>query len=231
MAPAARVLQRSRSSTSSPRRGARRTAPAAETLPPVAVRGHGHAVPAGCTPSSAATPRYLDVLGLNYYHDNQWYFGSGPQDPAGPPRLPAVARHAARLAPALRAADRDRRDGDRGGARPRWLRFVCREVDAACRRARRSQAVCLYPIVNHPGWTNDRHCHNGLWDYADAQAAPQTTSRLARELRRRFGRTLDARIRRPGGVQDDRARGASVVATSATSASSPATRSRADSSR
>ena len=26
--------------------------------------------------------------------------------------------------------------------------------------------ICLYPIVNFPGWDNDRHCENGLWDYA-----------------------------------------------------------------
>jgi hypothetical protein len=28
--------------------------------------------------------------------------------------------------------------------------------------------ITLYPILNHPGWSDDRHCHNGLWDYADA---------------------------------------------------------------
>lgn len=27
--------------------------------------------------------------------------------------------------------------------------------------------VCLYPILNHPGWDDDRHCYNGLWDYAN----------------------------------------------------------------
>ena len=31
------------------------------------------------------------------------------------------------------------------------------------------EGVCLYPVVNHPGWDDDRHCHNGLWDYPDAR--------------------------------------------------------------
>ena len=28
------------------------------------------------------------------------------------------------------------------------------------------EGICLYPIANHPGWDDDRHCHNALWDYA-----------------------------------------------------------------
>ena len=34
--------------------------------------------------------------------------------------------------------------------------------------------LCLYPIVNHPGWDDDRHCQNGLWDYADANGGRES---------------------------------------------------------
>jgi hypothetical protein len=44
--------------------------------------------------------------------------------------------------------------------------------------------ICLYPIVNHPGWADDRHCHNGLWDYADVNGDRQIYQPLACELRR-----------------------------------------------
>ena len=27
--------------------------------------------------------------------------------------------------------------------------------------------VCLYPIVNFPGWDDDRPCQNGLWGEPD----------------------------------------------------------------
>ena len=30
------------------------------------------------------------------------------------------------------------------------------------------EGICLYPIVNHPAWDDDRHCRNGMFDYADA---------------------------------------------------------------
>jgi hypothetical protein len=42
--------------------------------------------------------------------------------------------------------------------------------------------ICLYPIVNHPGWDDDRHCYNGLWDYPDAHGAREIYEPLAREL-------------------------------------------------
>ena len=48
------------------------------------------------------------------------------------------------------------------------------------------QGVCLYPIVNHPGWDNDRHCHNGLWDYADTHGHREAFSPLADELCRQM---------------------------------------------
>jgi hypothetical protein len=42
--------------------------------------------------------------------------------------------------------------------------------------------LCLYPVVNHPGWEDDRHCHNGLWDYADPVGARGIYAPLAQEL-------------------------------------------------
>ena len=46
--------------------------------------------------------------------------------------------------------------------------------------------LCLYPIVNHPGWTNNRHCHNGLWDYAAEDGNRPVYAPLAKELRRQM---------------------------------------------
>jgi hypothetical protein len=46
------------------------------------------------------------------------------------------------------------------------------------------QGICLYPVVNHPGWDDDRHCHNGLWDYADDEGVRPIYVPLAREIER-----------------------------------------------
>ena len=42
--------------------------------------------------------------------------------------------------------------------------------------------LTLYPILNHPGWVDDRHCHNGLWDYADERGERETCDALAAEI-------------------------------------------------
>ncbi len=43
------------------------------------------------------------------------------------------------------------------------------------------------PIVNHPGWLDDRHCYNGLWDYPDDQGEREIYQPLAIELRKQTG--------------------------------------------
>lgn len=44
------------------------------------------------------------------------------------------------------------------------------------------EGVCLYPIVDHPGWDDDRHCPNGLWGYPDDEGRRPIYEPLAREL-------------------------------------------------
>jgi hypothetical protein len=65
-----------------------------------------------------------------------------------------------------------------------WLRFVCDQSRQAMRNGVPLQGICLYPILNHPGWLDDRHCHNGLWDYADEAGNRTVYKPLARELAR-----------------------------------------------
>jgi hypothetical protein len=56
------------------------------------------------------------------------------------------------------------------------------------------EGICLYPIVNHPGWDDDRHCHNGLWDYADAHGQREIYEPLEAEIHR-WQQVFDARNR------------------------------------
>ena len=69
-------------------------------------------------PELGGAPAYLDILGVNYYSDNQWR--SGRLDhPARPPRLQAALGAPGRRPRALRPSDpggRDRGRGRRPGA-------------------------------------------------------------------------------------------------------------------
>ena len=74
--------------------------------------------------------------------------------------------------------------GTEDGARPKWFEYVASETRAAVRSGVPVQGICLYPIVNHPGWDDDRHCHNGLWDYADDEGKREIFAPLARAMAR-----------------------------------------------
>jgi hypothetical protein len=83
--------------------------------------------------------------------------------------------------------------GAEGYERAPWLRYVADECVIALERGCELHGVTLYPIVNHPGWLDDRHCHNGLWDYADDDGERPLDCALARELCEQTPRLLAAR--------------------------------------
>lgn len=68
--------------------------------------------------------------------------------------------------------------------RPAWLRYMCREVFAAMAEGVPVEGVCLYPILNHPGWDDDRHCYNGMFDYADDAGRREVFQPLEEEVSR-----------------------------------------------
>jgi hypothetical protein len=37
--------------------------------------------------------------------------------------------------------------------------------------------------LNHPGWIDDRHCHNALWDYPDDEGHREIYLPLAKAIR------------------------------------------------
>ncbi|MDQ6693743.1 MAG: beta-glucosidase [Chloroflexota bacterium] len=141
------------------------------------------------SPELGGDEKYLDIIGVNFYPHNQWRYGKASWNPAD--ALPRSHPDYKPLRHILKDVySRYRRPlfiaetGAENGQRANWLRYVGREVRAAIRTGVPLEAICLYPIVNHPGWDDDRHCHNGLWDYADAEGDREMYSPLAREVRR-----------------------------------------------
>jgi hypothetical protein len=58
--------------------------------------------------------------------------------------------------------------GTEGMERPEWFAYISAEVRRAIKLGVHIEGLCLYPIVNHPGWDDNRHCHNGLFDYPNS---------------------------------------------------------------
>ncbi len=137
-------------------------------------------------PHLGGKPEYLDLIGVNYYVHNQWILGGSFIPPTHPRYRPfgdLLKENYARYERPLFVAE----TGIEDEARPSWFRYICKQVRLALRAGTQIEGVCLYPIVNHPGWVDDRHCHNGLWDYPDEHGNREAYEPLKREIERQQG--------------------------------------------
>ena len=143
-------------------------------------------------PELGGRPEYLDVLGVNYYSNNQWIH-QDPNTPKSQRRknvllLPSHPLHRPIREMLREVYERYRRPifiaetGIEGDARPQWLRYIGQEARAAAALGVELEGLCLYPIIDYPGWGDNRHCYTGLWDYADDQGNREIYEPLAREL-------------------------------------------------
>jgi len=135
-------------------------------------------------PHLGGHPKYLDIIGANYYIHNQWIYPGGP-DTLLPPNSPLhrpiceilQETHTRYQRPIFIAET-----GIEAAERPAWLRYIAGEARDAIQNGVPLSGLCLYPILNHPGWDDDRHCPNGLWDYADEAGAREIYQPLKTEL-------------------------------------------------
>ena len=132
-------------------------------------------------PHLGGSPKYLDIIGGNYYVHNQWILGAGfiaQDNPRYRPFREMIKELYARYQRPFFIAE----TGIEDDLRPEWFRYVATEARAAFEEGVELQGICLYPIVNHPGWLDDRHCHNGLWDYPNEKGDREIYQPLADEL-------------------------------------------------
>jgi hypothetical protein len=134
-------------------------------------------------PELGGEERYLDVIGVNYYDRNQWWnFGATiwRHEPAYRPFREILLEVYQRYQRPLFVSETGTEDADRPG----WLAYIAGEVRAARKLGASIDGICLYPILNHPGWNDDRHCFNGLWDYAGHSGDREIYQPLAEEIAR-----------------------------------------------
>ncbi len=117
-------------------------------------------------PELGGRPEFLDIIGTNFYDRNEWVHNAEPLLPGDPRYRPfhhILHEVWERYGRPLFVSE----TGTEDEARSSWFNYVSNEVVIARRQGIPVQGICLYPILNHPGWEDDRHCHNGLFDYAD----------------------------------------------------------------
>lgn len=112
-------------------------------------------------PQIGGDPSMLDIIGVNYYPRNQWHHlstGIDVDHPSYRPLSDLLFENYARHRRPLFIAE----TGVEDARRPSWLHYVAGEVVRARARGVPVEGLCLYPIMNHPGWDDDRACQNGF---------------------------------------------------------------------
>jgi beta-glucosidase/6-phospho-beta-glucosidase/beta-galactosidase len=121
-----------------------------------------------CEPELGGHPRYLDIMGLNYYHSNEWEYPDQrlrwedtPRDERWIPLHQLLAEVYERYRRPLFIAETSHFGVGRGP----WIKEIFAEVKQALLNGVPLEGVTIYPILDRPDWDNIDHWHNsGLWD-------------------------------------------------------------------
>lgn len=121
------------------------------------------------SPELGGKPEYLDIVGVNYYYQNQWEFGLGkpliwfnePADPRFVPLRDLYLEIYQRFQKPIALTETSHPKEDR----PRWINMIAEETAAVLEQGIPFYGICLYPIIDRPDWDHLTPWHNaGLWD-------------------------------------------------------------------
>ena len=118
-------------------------------------------------PELGGQPRYLDLVGGNYYHSNQWESGTNLRlwwhldDPRRRPLSDILVELHQRYGRPVLLAETSHVGSGRGV----WIREMAEQVAMAHQRGAAVCGICLYPAIDRPDWDDASHWHHsGLWD-------------------------------------------------------------------
>ena len=118
-------------------------------------------------PELGGAPRYLDLIGANYYHDNQWESGSNQRLwwHLGDPRRRRLHDMLQELYLRYKRPILLAETSHVGSGRGAWIIQIASEIAQAQLAGVEILGICLYPIIDRPDWENPAIWNRGgLWD-------------------------------------------------------------------
>jgi beta-glucosidase/6-phospho-beta-glucosidase/beta-galactosidase len=120
-------------------------------------------------PELGGAAKYLDIIGSNFYHENQWFhyanyipWNEETPDPHWVPLHCLIEQVYMRYHRPVTISE----TSHYGSNRPAWMRMIIREIQEVIANDIPIMGICIYPIIDRSDWENDDHWHNsGLWDY------------------------------------------------------------------
>jgi len=120
-------------------------------------------------PELGGRPEYLDLIGLNYYYNNQWVIDThsflpwvnDDNDPRWRPLRDLIKGVNERYQRPIILSETSHPKEDR----PLWIQMIAEESLAVLKAGIPLRGVCLYPIIDRPDWDHLTPWHHaGLWD-------------------------------------------------------------------
>ena len=133
-------------------------------------------------PEIGGAEEMLDIIGINYYWNNQWVHGGDRKPPGHPDHKPLHIM----LLELWRRYGRSimiTETGAEAGADVGWLGYIAAEVRQAIREGVPMEGICLYPVMDYPGWDDERHCRCGLIAVDEAWHGRRLRADLVNELK------------------------------------------------
>lgn len=123
-------------------------------------------------PEVGGQPKYLDIVGINYYYHNQeWVLSKGGKSlgfnamPWDSPSRVSFADMVGEVYERYRRPIVISETGSYGALRYKWWSRVLREVEEGLERGLPIYGVCAYPAIDRPEHVNYLVPQSGLWDF------------------------------------------------------------------
>jgi len=131
-------------------------------------------------PELGGKPEYLDILGFNYYHNNQWIVDTGQFLPWAnentDPRWKSLSTLLSKMYKRYKRPFVLTETSHPGVHRPEWTDFMTSECAKLIRHGLPLWGICWYPIIDRPDWDYMEPWHrSGVWDILpdDAGSLPR----------------------------------------------------------
>jgi hypothetical protein len=120
-------------------------------------------------PELGGQPEYLDILGFNYYYNNQCVVGTNTflpwaneeEDPRFQPLSELLTEAYSRYRRPIAITETSHSGEDRGI----WIKHIAGECSVLIENGLPLWGICIYPIIDRPDWDNLQYWHHsGLWD-------------------------------------------------------------------
>jgi len=147
-------------------------------------------------PELRGKPEYLDIIGVNYYYDNQWInetheflpWAEEPPHPLFRSLHSLVETVFARYGRPIIIAETSHPGEDRA----KWIRSISKECISILTSGLPLLGCCFYPLIDRPDWDdlNDWH-HSGIWDIYDTVNLTRTADQDSINALNTFNKQLN----------------------------------------